>query len=439
MMNELTTRIGITPQPAHAEVQFAASGFTRFDRWLRSLVIRHFRQLHDARLVLQDGIGTVELGTGNAGLRVRVQVTNPAFYRAVIARGSVGAGEAYMAGDWRCDDLVSLVRLLVRSRELLDGMEKGWARLGGWLLRGGQHLRRNTLEGSRRNISAHYDLGNEFFALFLSPDLMYSSAYWTPEDDTLASASTRKLDLICRKLQLSADDHVVEIGTGWGGFALHAATHYGARVTTTTISREQHALATQRVARAGLSDRVTVLLEDYRALSGQYDKLVSIEMVEAIGAEYLDTYFRQLGRLLKPNGLALLQAITIEDQRYAQALKSVDFIKHHVFPGSFIPSIQAMLTAKTHSSDLALVHLEDFGLSYARTLKAWRERFLAQLDAVRQLRFDERFIRLWEFYLAYCEGGFRERSIGVAHLLLAKPGYRGAAPHAADRKPALSA
>jgi cyclopropane-fatty-acyl-phospholipid synthase len=439
MMNELTTSIGNTRQPAHAEEKFAVSGFTRFERWLRSLVIRHFRQLHDARLVLQDGIGTVELGTGNAGLRVRVQVTNPAFYRAVIARGSVGAGEAYMAGDWRCDDLVSLVRLLVRSRDLLDGMEKGWARLGGWLLRSGQHLRRNTLAGSRRNISAHYDLGNEFFALFLSPDLMYSSAYWLREDDTLASASTRKLDLICRKLQLSAADHVLEIGTGWGGFALHAATHYGARVTTTTISREQHALATQCVARAGLSDRVTVLLEDYRALSGQYDKLVSIEMIEAIGAEYLETYFGQLGRLLKPAGLALLQAITIEDQRYAQALKSVDFIKHHVFPGSFIPSIQAMLTAKTHASDLALVHLEDFGLSYARTLKAWRERFLAQLDAVRKLGFDERFIRLWEFYLAYCEGGFRERSIGVAHLLLAKPGYRGPAPCAADRKPALPA
>jgi cyclopropane-fatty-acyl-phospholipid synthase len=439
MMTDLTTSIGTAAQPAPSEAQSASSAFTRSDRWLRSLVIRHFAQLRDGRLELKDGLGTVELGNGNADLRVRVQVTNPAFYRAVIARGSVGAGEAYMAGDWRCDDLVSLVRLLVRSRDLLDGMEKGCARLGGWLLRSGQHLRRNTLEGSRRNISAHYDLGNEFFALFLSPDLMYSSAYWMREDDTLASASTRNLDLICRKLQLSADDHVVEIGTGWGGFALHAAAHYGARVTTTTISREQHALATQRVARAGLGDRVTVLLEDYRTLSGQYDKLVSIEMIEAIGGEYLDTYFGQLGRLLKPNGLALLQAITIEDQRYAQALKSVDFIKHHVFPGSFIPSIQAMLTAKTHSSDLALVHLEDFGLSYARTLKAWRERFLQQLDAVRSLKFDERFIRLWEFYLAYCEGGFRERSIGVAHLLLAKPGYRGPAPYASERKPVLSA
>ncbi|MGH8277361.1 MAG: class I SAM-dependent methyltransferase, partial [Steroidobacteraceae bacterium] len=352
----------------------------------------------------------------------------PAFYRAVAAHGSVGAAQAYMAGDWRCDDLVALVRILVRNRALLDGMERGWARAGGWLLRSAHALRRNTLAGSRRNIAAHYDLGNEFFALFLSPDLMYSSAYWTREDDTLARASTRKLELICAKLHLGPGDHLIEIGSGWGGFALHAAARHGCRVTTTTISGEQHALTTERVARAGLADRVTVLLEDYRNLTGQYDKLVSIEMIEAIGPAYLGTYFAQLGRLLRPSGLALLQAITIEDHRYMQALKSVDFIKRHVFPGSFIPSIQAMLAAKTQASDLGLVHLEDFGDSYARTLEAWRQRFLEHLAEVRELKCDEPFIRMWEFYLAYCEGGFRERSIGVAHLLLAKPGYRRPAP-----------
>jgi cyclopropane-fatty-acyl-phospholipid synthase len=217
---------------------------------------------------------------------------------------------------------------------------------------------------------------------------------------------------------------VVEIGTGWGGFALHAARHYGCHVTTTTISQEQHALARERVAAAGLADRVHVLLQDYRDLAGRYDKLVSIEMIEAIGAEYLDIYFHQLGRLLKPDGLALLQAITIEDHRYAQALKSVDFIKRHVFPGSFIPSLSAMLAAKARSSDLALVAQEDFGDSYARTLHAWRERFMAKLPEVRAQGFDERFIRMWEFYLAYCEGGFRERSIGVSHLLMARPRWR---------------
>jgi len=216
----------------------------------------------------------------------------------------------------------------------------------------------------------------------------------------------------------------MEIGTGWGGFALYAASHYGCRVTTTTISREQHALASARVAEAGLSDRVTVLLQDYRDLQGQYDKLVSIEMVEAIGAEFLPAYFAKLSGLLKPEGLAVLQAITIEDHRYEQALKTVDFIKRYIFPGSFIPSIDALVAAKTSSSDLALIELSDFGLSYAQTLQAWRERFMSRLERVRQLGFDERFIRMWEFYLAYCEGGFRERSIGVAHLVLAKPGYR---------------
>jgi cyclopropane-fatty-acyl-phospholipid synthase len=251
---------------------------------------------------------------------------------------------------------------------------------------------------------------------------MYSSAYWAGEADTLEAASTRKLDLICQKLRLTPADHVLEIGTGWGGFALHAATHFGARVTTTTISAEQGALARARVRAAGLEGRITVLQEDYRVLRGTFDKLVSIEMIEAIGAAYLPTYFRQLGQLLRPDGLALVQGITIEDHRYVQALNSVDFIKRHVFPGSFIPSIQAMLAAKTSASDLALVGLEDFGSSYARTLAAWRQRFLRQLPAVRRLGFDEQFIRMWEFYLAYCEGGFRERSIGVAHLVLAKPG-----------------
>jgi cyclopropane-fatty-acyl-phospholipid synthase len=286
-------------------------------------------------------------------------------------------------------------------------------------------LKRNTLAGSRRNIAAHYDLGNEFFRLFLSPDLMYSSALFEESvEDTLARASTRKLERIGGQLELKPTDHVVEIGSGWGGFALFAAARYGCRVTTTTLSREQANLAHERVRAAGLEDRVTVLTQDYRELEGQFDKLVSIEMIEAIGSEYLETYFAQLTRLLRPQGLALLQAITIEDHRYAQALRSVDFIKRHVFPGSFIPSIQAMLTAKARVSDLALIDLKDFGLSYARTLAAWRAAFLARLDAVRALGFDERFLRLWDFYLAYCEGGFRERAIGVAQLTFARPLYR---------------
>ena len=398
-----------------------------FDRFLRARLLQRMAGLQGAGLRLSDALGEVTLGVPDAKeAAVHVEVCDPGFYHAVAGNGSVGAAEAYMDGLWRCSDLVGLVRLLVRNRDLLDGMESGSARLGGWAMRALHALRGNSRSGARRNIAAHYDLGNAFFSLFLSEDLMYSSALFEHPDDTLEQASTRKLDVICRKLQLQPGDRVVEIGSGWGGFALHAARHYGCHVTTTTISREQHALACERVAQAGLQDRVTVLLEDYRDLSGQYDKLVSIEMIEAVGAPYLDGYFAKIGQLLKPDGLALLQAITIEDHRYAQALRSVDFIKRHVFPGSFIPSIQAMLAAKTRSTDLSLLHLADFGGCYARTLHAWRERFLARLPQVRAQGFDERFIRMWEFYLAYCEGGFRERSIGVAHLLFAKPGRREA-------------
>ena len=396
------------------------------ERLLRRRLMDQLAQLQGGRLLIDDALGSVELGASPApdaapSRPLRLHVRNPAFYRAMAANGSVGGGEAYGDGDWHCDDLVGLIRLLVRNRDLLDGMERGMARLGSVAMRALHACRRNTRAGSRRNIAAHYDLGNDFFRLFLSDDMMYSSALWAGEDDTLEQASTRKLDVICRKLDLQPGQRVVEIGTGWGGFALHAARHYGCHVTTTTISREQHALATERIRSAGLQDRVDLLLQDYRDLNGQYDKLVSIEMIEAIGAQYLPTYFSKVGGLLKPDGMALIQAITIEDHRYAQALKAVDFIKRHIFPGSFMPSIQAMLQAKTQASDLSLVHLEDFGLSYARTLQAWRQRFMANLDAVRAQGFDERFIRLWEFYLAYCEGGFSERAIGVSHLLLARP------------------
>jgi len=409
----------------NAIVQTApASAFGAFDKFLRQRVLQRLSALGHGHLLVNDALGSAEFGRAGDGPAVVLDVLDPGFYRALAGNGSVGAGEAYMDGQWRCSDLVALVQLLVRNRDLLDGMETGSARLGGLAMQALHALRRNTRAGSRRNIAAHYDLGNDFFRLFLSADLMYSSAYWAGDDDTLEAASTRKLDVICRKLALNPGDHVVEIGTGWGGFALHAARHYGCRVTTTTISREQHDLAAARIQQAGLGERVTLLQSDYRDLTGQYDKLVSIEMIEAVGADFQDSYFAQIGRLLKPTGLALVQAITIEDHRYQQALQSVDFIKRHVFPGCFIPSVSAMLASKTRSSDLALVALEDFGLSYARTLQAWRERFLAQLPAVRAQGYDARFQRMWEFYLAYCEGGFRERSIGVSHLLLAKPGWR---------------
>ena len=402
------------------------NAFSTLDRFLRTRLLAQLDALRGGEIELIDELGSERVGEALPGaVPVGIRVHDPAFYRGLAGNGSVGAAETYMDGAWDCSNLVALVQLLVRNRDLLDGMERGPARLGSWAMKAWSALRRNTRVGARRNIAAHYDLGNAFFRLFLSDDLMYSSALYANAEDSLEQASARKLSRICEKLRLSADDHVVEIGTGWGGFAVFAASNYGCRVTTTTISKEQHALACERVAKAGLQDLVTVLLSDYRDLQGQYDKLVSIEMVEAIGPQYLDTYFATLGRLIKPEGLGLVQAITIEDHRYEQALRSVDFIKRHIFPGSFIPSIAAMLTAKARSTDLALLHLEDFGPSYARTLHAWRERFLGNREEVRAQGFDERFIRMWDFYMAYCEGGFLERSIGVAHLLLAKPGHRG--------------
>ena len=422
-----TTLDSSLESPLASQDDMTGSPMRGLDRFLRRRLIDQLAALQEAEVRLIDSEGDLRLGQPAADpaltLRCTLRIDDPGFYRALAGNGSVGAAEAYMDGLWRCDDLVALVRILVRNRDLLDAMETGTARIGGMAMRAWHALRRNTRAGSRRNIAAHYDLGNDLFKLFLDRSMMYSSAIYAREDESLEDAQFRKLDRICRKLQLGPQSKVVEIGTGWGGFALHAAQRYGAHVTTTTISREQHALAQQRVQQAGLADRIDLLLRDYRELDGQYDALVSIEMIEAIGHQYLDTYFAKVASLLKPEGMALIQAITIEDHRYEQALHSVDFIKRHIFPGSFIPSVSAMLGAVART-DLRLYNLEDIGPSYALTLREWRRRFMGQLDAVRAQGYPERFIRMWEFYLAYCEGGFIERSIGDVHLLLTRPGCR---------------
>jgi cyclopropane-fatty-acyl-phospholipid synthase len=410
--------------PADALAPSAA--FSAHDRWLRRRLLDRLAGLR-GRITLRDAEGEVAIGTPDPGapaLACTIDVLDPGFYRAVATQGSVGAGEAYMDGLWRCDDLVVLVRLLVRNRALLDAMETGLARLGGLALKAWHALNRNTRSGSRRNIAAHYDLGNPLFELFLDRSMMYSSGIHADEHESLEDAQFRKLERICLKLDLKPSDHLVEIGTGWGGMAIHAASRFGCRVTTTTISKEQHALATERVRAAGLADRVTVLLEDYRDLSGRYDKLVSIEMIEAIGHQYLDTYVAKCASLLEDHGLALIQAITLEDHRYQRALGDIDFIKRFIFPGSFIPCVSAITGAAGKATDLRLLNLEDIGPSYALTLRAWRQRFMGQLEQVRALGYDERFVRMWEFYLCYCEGGFLERSIGNAQLLFARPGNR---------------
>jgi cyclopropane-fatty-acyl-phospholipid synthase len=389
----------------------------------RRSVLCRLQGLAAGTLVIQEAGQRWRFGTDAPG--VRLEVRNPAFWPRVAFGGSVGAGEAYMDRAWDCDDLVGLTRLLLRNRSVLARMEGGLARLSA-PLRGLLHRRnRNTRAGSRRNIAAHYDLGNDFYRLWLDETLMYSCAVFERPDMSLTEASTAKLERICRKLDLGPGDRVLEIGTGWGGFALHAAGRHGCQVTTTTLSREQYDLARRRVAEAGLADRVEVRLADYRDLEGRYDKLVSIEMVEAVGADQLERYFRQCGHLLKADGAMLLQAITIVDQRYEAALKEVDFIQKHIFPGGFLPSVSALAAAMTRASDLRTVHLEDIGPHYAETLARWRANFLRRIEAVRALGFDDRFVRMWEFYLCYCEGGFRERDIGSVQMLLAKPGWRG--------------
>jgi cyclopropane-fatty-acyl-phospholipid synthase len=418
----------MNPESARTIDLAPSTAYGMLDRTLRTRLHTQMSALRDSQLRIVDALGENLLGTPAAHLadtlHATVRVYDAAFYRQVAGNGSVGAGEAYMDGVWECDDLVALMRMLVRNRDLLDAMETGLAHLGGAVMKAWHALRRNTRGGSQRNIAAHYDLGNDFFHLFLDDNMMYSSAIFARADESLEIASTRKLDRICQKLALSANDRVVEIGSGWGGFAIHAARNYGCHITTTTISREQYDLARERVHAAGLDDRVEVLLQDYRDLSGRYDKLVSIEMIEAIGHQYLDSYFTKVGTLLEPHGMALIQAITIEDHRYAQALRAVDFIKRYIFPGSFIPSVSAMLNAVAGSSDLKLFQLEDIGPSYAVTLAAWRERFHRHLPEVRAQGYDERFVRMWDFYLAYCESGFRERSTGDVQMLLVKPGCK---------------
>jgi cyclopropane-fatty-acyl-phospholipid synthase len=354
-----------------------------------------------------------------------IEVRDPRFFRRAVFGGSIGAGESYMDGEWGSDDLVAVIRLMARNDAVLSGLERGWggglSRLAAKVLHA---LNRNTLAGSRRNIAAHYDLGNDFYRLMLDDTMAYSSGIFETPEATLEQASDAKFDRMCRKLCLAPDDHVLEIGSGWGGFALHAAGRYGCRVTTTTISREQHAETVGRVRRAGLADRVEVLLRDYRELAGSFDKVVSIEMIEAVGHRYLDTFFRVVSERLKPDGMAALQAITVPDQVYRRHVRDVDFIKKHIFPGSSIPSIAAMLESVARATDLRLVHLEDITRHYARTLRVWRERFLGNVERVRALGFSDSFVRMWEFYLAYCEGSFEERYNGDVQLVFSKPRCR---------------
>ncbi|MBB1521335.1 SAM-dependent methyltransferase [Aquipseudomonas guryensis] len=387
---------------------------------LRSAVLRQLGQLRHGQLAVFENGERLLFGQAGSPLHAEIHVHDPAVWGLVAGNGSIGSGEAYIHGYWSTPDLTAVIRVFVSNLDVLDAMEGGLARLGRPLIQGLHWLNRNTRKGSQKNIAAHYDLGNELFEQFLDPTMMYSAAMFEREDDSLEQAQLNKLERICQKLQLKPGDHLLEIGTGWGSMAIYAASHYGCKVTTTTLSKEQFAYTQRRIEEQGLQGRITLLLEDYRDLTGQYDKLVSIEMIEAVGHRFLPTYFKQCARLLKDDGLMLLQAITIRDQRYEQAKRSVDFIQRYIFPGGALPSVHKMLEIVNRETDMNLHHMEDFGLHYAKTLRLWHENLRHARPALEQLGYDDYFYRLWEFYLCYCEGGFLERTIGTAQLLLAK-------------------
>lgn len=356
-------------------------------------------------------------------LHAVIEVHDKKLLELMFKNGVLGAAEAYIAGYWSSENLVELIQILARNRDVLDKMNQNIiSQASQVLLKAWYKSRKNSVDGSRKNIAEHYDLSNDFFKLFLDPSMMYSSAMFKDAEMTLAQASDYKKEIICQKLQLKPLDHVVEIGSGWGGFAIYAAQHYGCKVTTITISQAQYDEAVQRIQAAGLSHRVEVQLKDYRQLQGKFDKLVSIEMIEAVGEQFLPTYFKQCRALLKPQGLALIQAITIEDARYKKALDTVDYIKRYIFPGSFIPCI-SVLTQTASEQKLRLKQLEDIGQSYAQTIHHWRKNFLDAKAQVLALGFDENFIRMWDFYLCYCEGGFKEGVISDVHLLFEASAY----------------
>ncbi len=388
----------------------------------RRLVLGRLESLRSGTLRVQDGDVVHEFRGAAPGPGATLVVRDPAFYSELAYGGSVGAAESYMLGHWSTPELTGLLRLMLANREALDALEGGLARVSAPLRLLAHWLHMNTRAGSRRNISAHYDLGNDFFRLMLDETMMYSCALFERPDMSLAEASRAKLDLVCRKLGLGPSNHVIEIGTGWGGFAIHAAGRYGCRVTTTTISPSQYELARERVRAAGLDDRVTVLLEDYRDLHGQFDRLVSIEMIEAIGHKQFGEFFRRSAELLTRDGRMVLQSITIADRHFAQARDEVDFIKRYIFPGCCIPSVGALTEAMVAASDLRLVHLEDIGPHYATTLATWRRNFHARLDEVRALGYPDTFIRMWEYYLCYCEAGFAERTLGDVHMVMTREG-----------------
>lgn len=392
--------------------------------WCKKVLFTIFADLRFGKLSVYNRGKLYEFGEPreSSAIAAAVAIHDPRFYPDVLFKGSLGAAESYMKGYWSTDSLTDVVRLFAANADLLNRkLDGGWSKLTAPLMRTFHLLRKNTTRGSRKNIVAHYDLSNDFFRLFLDRTMGYSCGIFEHKDCTLHEAQVAKFERICRKLALQKQDHVVEIGGGWGGFALHAARNYGCRVTTTTISENQYHYMQHLFAESGMADHIKVLKQDYRKLTGRFDKLVSIEMIEAVGHHFLDTFFDCCCRLLKPDGMMALQAITIPDHEFRRHKHSVDFIKRYIFPGSCIPSVAAITRSVARKTDLRLIHFEDITSHYARTLRLWRERFFANLEKVKAMGFSDSFVRMWEFYLASCEGSFQEHYNGDVQMIFARP------------------
>lgn len=389
----------------------------------KKLLLSRLTKLENGHLSVEDNGEIYSFGEprSEAALIAEIVIHDSAAYRQILLGGATGAGEAYMLNYWSSPETVNVIRIFVANKDSLQNMDSWWslvAKLGASVK---DLVRVNSRRGSKKNISAHYDLSNHFFSLFLDQKMMYSSAIFPSTNASLEEAATYKLEHICQRLRLTAQDHLLEIGSGWGGMATYAAKKYGCRVTTTTISAEQYELAKRRVVEEGLEDKIEVLQDDYRDLSGSYDKLVSIEMVEAVGFQFYKDFFSRCSHLLKPNGLFLMQAITVKDRLFKKQKRRADFIRKYIFPGGCLPSNEVIMTTVAKVTDMHLVGLDDITFDYARTLKEWRQRFFARIEDVNKLGFDDTFVRMWDFYLCYCEGGFSEREINTSQFVFAKP------------------
>jgi cyclopropane-fatty-acyl-phospholipid synthase len=386
----------------------------------KKIFFSQIKNIKYGSITIVDGSTTKVFGRDNK-FSCTILIKNPCFYGDIITGGSIGAAESYIQNAWETDNLTNVIRVIAANNEIADNIEGAFNILFRPIFMLIHYLKQNNKKNSLENIAKHYDLSNDFFSLFLDPTMMYSSAIYSDKNKNLDSASLNKLEIICQKLKLKKTDHIIEIGSGWGGFAIYAATNYGCKITTTTISKQQYMYTKNKISKLNLNHKIKVIFKDYRDLNGAFDKLVSIEMIEAVGHKYYDEYFSKVNSLLKDDGMALIQAITIRDQKYHAALNSVDFIQKYIFPGSCIPSLSVIQGSVSKNSDMIIKDVEDIGDHYAVTLMHWREKFIKNMNHIKKLGFDNKFIRMWLYYFSYCEGGFREKVINDAHILLAKP------------------